>query len=177
MGRYRKAFTLYSRKQKGRRKNPRDKVVWYYRAYTPDGTRTPGISTGITVKGKAEQQCNELLRAGKLIPPRVVERMRMPTLREWAKSESWWQWDACKYIHRRLRRDKERPAIQRRYADDALRDLTTYILPAHGDKLRDQITTEGCENLILEWERPGLSPKSISNKASVYRIMHVRPSA
>ncbi len=165
MGRIKKDFTLYRRQLRDGR------MVWYYRTYTEDGRRTPGCSTGCTLKTKAEKHCNKLLKDGKLIPAAIIERGRIPTLREWAESEKWWVWDECKYIHRRLRRDKAKPAVSQRYADDALRDLHTYILPAHGAKPLDRITTGDCEDLLTSLEEQGLSDKSILNKVSVERIM------
>jgi integrase len=166
MGRFKEDFTLYSRAMKDGRQ------VWYYRTYTEEGRRTPGISTGKTSKTEARKLCNKLLKDGKLIPPKVAERVRMPTLKEWAERERWWQWGECKYLRGQLARsDASKPAVSRRYADDALRDLKSYILPAHGSKILDKITAEDCEELLFQWEAKGLSKKSINNKASVYRIM------
>src|SRR5208337_1848380 len=96
-----------------------------------DGRRTPGCSTGKTSKTLAEKYCNKLKAQGKLVPQKVIERTYMPTLREWAESERWWQWGKCKYLHGQLSRsDVDRPAVSQRYADDALRDLRGYILSA-----------------------------------------------
>ncbi|MCX7038906.1 MAG: hypothetical protein NT005_07205, partial [Spirochaetes bacterium] len=96
MGRIKKDFTLYPRRMAGHRYQ--GKQVWYYRTYTADGKRTPGLSTGLTKKTAAENYCNKLMKDGKLIPEKVAERMRMPTLREWAESEKWWVWGECKYL-------------------------------------------------------------------------------
>ena len=70
---------------------------------------------------------------------------------------------------RTVRRGKARRLAA--YADDALRDLRGYILPAHGSKRLDEITPKDCEALLFAWEAKGLAKKSINNKASVYRIM------
>ena len=166
MGRYKKDFVLYPRPlQDGR-------SVWYYRTYTEDGRRTPGCSTGLTSKTLAEKHCNKLKAQGKLVPQKVIERTYMPTLREWAESEKWWQWGKCKYLHGQLSRsDVDKPAVSQRYADDALRDLLGYILPAHGSKRLNEITPADCEALLFAWEAKGLAKKSVNNKASVYRIM------
>jgi integrase len=175
MGKYRKAYTLYKRKLTGKRKDKGDTVVWYYQAYDSQGRRIPGQSTGKTTKGEAEQYCDELLRQGKLIPskPPVAEsEPRTPTLREWGESESWWQWNKCRYLRAQLAgSDEDKPAVSRRYADDALRDLKTYILPAHGQKRLDEITPRDCERLLFDWQEKGLSKKSINNKSSIERIM------
>ncbi len=166
MGRFREDFTLYARKMLDGRS------VWYYRTYTEDGRRTPGLSTGETSKTEARKRCNQLLKEGKLIPPETAERVRIPTLREWAEREKWWRWDQCHYLRGQLARsDEDKPAVSRRYADDALRDLTAYILPAHGARPLDKITPQDCEELLFQWQAKGLSKKSINNKASVYRIM------
>ena len=160
MGRYKKDFVLYPRKMKDGRE------IWYYRAYDADGRRIPGQSTGLTTEKKAEKHCEKLLREGKLIP------IKTPTLREWAASEKWWQWGECKYLRRQLNRSEEsRPSVSRRYADDALRDLKAWILPYHGAKRLDAITTRDCEDLLAAWQDKGSARKSINNRASIYRIM------
>ena len=160
MGRYKKDFVLYPRKMKDGRE------VWYYRCYDAQGHRISGQSTGLTTEKKAEKYCEKLLREGKLIPTKT------PTLRAWAEKEKWWQWDKCRYLRGQLdRSDEDKPAVSRRYADDALRDLKAWILPAHGDKRLDEITVEDCEDLLTIWQDKGLSKKSINNKSSIERIM------
>ncbi len=161
MARFREDFSLYSRTMKDGRE------VWYYRAYTEDGRRI-AISTGKTSKTGARKHCNALLKEGRLIPPKV----KVPTLGEWAEREKWWRWGECKYLHGQLARsDPERPAVSRRYADDALKILEDYILPAHGTGRLDKITPADCEALLFQWESDGLSKKTVNNRASIYRIM------
>ena len=170
MGRIKKDFTLYARRMTSRKYG--GGAVWYYRTYGEDGRRTPGCSTGLKSKTLAEKHCNQLLKEGKLIPVAVIERLRMPTLREWADEERWWAWGECKYLRRRLNRSgADKPAVSRRYADDALRDLAGHILPALGDKRLDEITSADCEGLLVSLQDKGLAAKSINNKASVARIM------
>jgi integrase len=164
--------------------------VWYYRAW--DGNiRIPGQCTGLTSKTEARTYCNKLKADGKLIPSKVkaVEVPKIPTLREWAESEHWWVWGEgpgaprCRYLRAQLARSEEdKPAVSRRYADDALRELKKWILPYHGDKRLDEITPKDCEDLLIAWQegklpkgeskpRKPLSRKSINNKASIHRIM------
>jgi integrase len=175
MGKYRKAYTLYKRKLTGKRRDKGDRQVWYYQTYNSQGHRTAGISTGKTTRGEAEQHCDKLLRQGRLVPaeaPQLAEAPKLPTLREWAESEHWWQWGKCRYLRAQLARsDEEKPAVSRRYADDAHRDLQKWILPYHGDKRLDEITPKDCEALLFTWQDEGLSKKSINNRASIYRIM------
>lgn len=57
MGRPKQAYSLYPRKYA-------DKVIWYYRTYSPDGQRTTGKSTGETSRTKARQFCEELVKKG-----------------------------------------------------------------------------------------------------------------
>ena len=93
-------------------------------------------------------------------------------MREWAESENWWQWNKCRYLRGQLARsDEDKPAVSRRYADDALRELKKWILPYHGDKRLDEITPKDCEKLLFDWQAKGLSKKSVNNKASIHRIM------
>jgi integrase len=146
------------------------RTVWYYQAWDGD-RRISGQSTGLTSKTDARKHCARLKAAGKLIPPKDAEAP-IPTLREWAEAETWWQWGKCRYIRAQLARSTSaRPAVSRRYCDDALRELCKYILPAHGEKRLDAITSRDCERLLFAWQDGGLSKKSVNNKASIYRIM------
>jgi integrase len=167
MGRYKKDFTLYSRPLKN------GQEVWYYRTYTEDGRRTPGISTGKTSKTLAEKHCNKLMRENKLIPPRQASAAPpLPTLREWAEAERWWHWNECRYLRGRLARSEPgKPAVSRRYADDARRDLKKYILPRFGEKRLDQITVKDCDDWVLDLRDRGLSHKTVNNILSYHRIM------
>ncbi len=167
MGKHREDFTLYPRTMRDGRK------VWYYQAWDGD-RRIPGQSTGLVSKTDARKHCAKLKAEGKLIPSITggAAALALPTLREWAESESWWQWNKCRYLRGQLARsDEDKPAVSRRYADDALRELHKWILPYHGDKRLDEITPKDCEKLLFDWQAAGLSKKSVNNKASIYRIM------
>ncbi len=126
--------------------------VWYYQAWDGD-RRIPGQSTGLTSKTDARKHCARLRAEGRLIPVKEAPPSEpfLPTLREWAESESWWQWNKCRYLRGQLARsDDDKPAVSRRYADDALRELHKWILPYHGDNRLDEITPRDCERLLFE---------------------------
>jgi len=174
MGRRKKAFSLYVRRViRPGKKTP--VKVYYYRTYDEHGHRTPGRSTGKETVPAAEQYCRQLQAAGQLLTgPLDMEEpeSKIPTLSAWAASEHWWRWGECKYLRRQLNRsDESRPAVSRRYADDARRDLRLWLLPYHGEKRLDEITAKDCEELLAAWQDKGLSRKTINNKASIYRIM------
>ena len=160
MARYIEPYSLYRRRVRS------DKIVRYYRSYDARGRRTVGRSTGQTSKTFARQHCQKLIAEGKLIPRNV------PTLAEWAQQRRWWVWDECQYCRGRLARSEpDKPAITRRYADDALRILNQRILPAHGTKRLDAISPGDLESLLFQWSDQGSSYKTVTNWASVYRVM------
>ncbi len=164
MPRIKNNFTLYPRRLKN------GQTTWYYQTYTTGGKRTIGRSTGETSKTKARNYCEELFKSGKLIPK------KSPTLSEWAESRQWWvcgdDGPECLYCRSRLARSApDRPAIQRRYVDDARRILYKVLLPRFGAKRLDQITPEDCEELLFAWSDQGLAPKTVNNRASILRTM------
>jgi integrase len=166
MPRLREAYSLY------KRRTPKGKIVYYFRAYNERGKRLPGRTTGKTNKKEARDYCDGLKESGRLTKPDLPAASSLPTLRGWAESERWWVWGECKYLRGQLARSsKQRPGVSRRYADDALRELEKWILPYHGDKRLDEITAKDCENMLFAWQSKGLSMKSINNKASIERIM------
>jgi len=61
MPRYKEPFTIFPRKLSS------GKTVYYYRTYTPDGSRTVAHSTGKSTKSQAKQFCSELLVKGQLL--------------------------------------------------------------------------------------------------------------
>jgi integrase len=180
MGRRKSDFSLYVRRVTRPGKKTPIKI-YYYRTYDELGRRTTGRSTEKETIPEAERYCRALQAAGQLItgPQRAEEpESKVPTLSAWVASEHWWRWGddprrpECKYLRRQLNRsDESRPAVSRRYADDALRDLEHWILPYHGKKCLDEITSKDCEELLAAWQDKGLSRKTINNKASIYRVM------
>jgi len=173
MGRFKEPYSLYPRKMAS------GKVIWYYRTYDDDGRRTNGISTEQISKTKARQFCDRLSREGRLVPtgkPAPKAEGRAPQLEAWALARKWWKWtDAgpeCSYCIGELARSADgSPAIQRDHADRSARILRDNILPLHGSFRMDAITTEMCEDLMTLWKDSGASPKTINNRASVYRVM------
>lgn len=178
MASFREPYSFYKVKiSKGRK-------VYYYRTYTADGKRTSGRSTGKTSISEAVIYCHDLQARGELIPapkipkpPAEVRRSRRPpTLAEWATERKWWQWTdsgpECLYCKGELARSAEgAPAVQRSHADTSARILRDNIIPAHGAMRIDQIRPGDCEALMESWLAEGASPKTINNRASVYRVM------
>lgn len=161
-----------------KRKTPKGKTVYYFRTYDEKGNRVTGRSTGKATRKGARDYCEELKAMGRLVNPPVPDEAvkagepRTPTLREWVASESWWQWGKCRYLRALpARSDEDKPAVSRRYADDALRDLKAYILPACDEKHLDEITPSDCVRPLFAWQEKGLAKKSINNKSSIERIM------
>ena len=149
---------MYPRTVNGRK-------IWYYRVYDATGERI-SRSCGTTSKTRARDYCDNLLRDGALIPADT------PTLAEYAESRKWWVWDKCEYLRGRLARSTaEKPGVSRIYADKNLSALKAWILPYHGEKPLDKITAQDCESLLFTWQAEGMAPKTINNKASIYRIM------
>ncbi len=135
MPRLRESYSLY------KRRTPKGKIVYYFRAYDEKGKRLPGRTTGMTNKKYARDYCDNLKATGRLTKPDLLSANSLLTLREWAATRHWWVWGECQYPRGQLARSgKERPGVSRRYADDA-------------------------------WQDKGLSMKSINNKASIERIM------
>lgn len=158
---YRRDFTLFPRRLRGA-------VVWYYRTYDADGRRQAARSTGQTSKTLAEKYCNKLLKEGRLAAPIRKEL----TLSEWAAARNWWRWGECAYLQAQLARSQaDRPKVSEHYADESLRALERYILPAHGRLRLSQITPRALEDLLFAWRDEGASHKTVNNRASVYRIM------
>lgn len=167
--RFSEPYTLYKRKMKDGR------CVFYYRARDPEtGERLTARSTGKVALRDAYAYCDALMRAGRLLTG--PERRRTPTLAEWAEEYNWWRWTdegpLCEYCRNELRRSAaDAPKIQRRSADEGLSVLRNLLIPAHGSKRLDRITPSDIESLMAAWSADGKSPKTVNNRASVYRVM------
>lgn len=179
MPRYHEPYMVYPRTL------PSGLVVYYYQTYDPiTGRRLPGRSTGKAKPAEAYAWCEEQYRAGRLIPGPKPEKpvaevrraRRAPTLAEWAEERHWWEWTdegpECRYCRDELKRSsKEKPAVQREYADKCARVLRDNILPVLGSLRMDKVTPEDCEDLMYAWSSAGLSSKTVNNRASVARII------
>ncbi|MBO7123173.1 MAG: tyrosine-type recombinase/integrase [Treponema sp.] len=167
--RYSEPYTLYKRKMRDGRS------VYYYRPRDPDtGERLTAKSTGKVTLRDAIAYCETLLRCGTLL--QGGEKKKVPTLAQWADEYKWWQWSdegpLCRYCQNELKRSSaDAPKIQRRSADECRAVLKNWLLPAHGKKLLDKITPSDLEALMAQWSADGKSPKTINNRASVYRVM------
>lgn len=168
MGRNKQAWSLIQRNG-----------IWYVRYY--EGERR------VTKSLKTKSKRTATMAAHKLEAERLGTRLRdksyqerislpseyesHPTLREWVEREQWWRWGECKYIRRRnLRADPDRPAVQKRYADDARKVLDEYLLPHFGDlylyEIRPRHIEEFIEKDVGDWSR-----KTVNNHLSVLRTM------
>jgi integrase len=167
--RYRKPYFLVLRKT-------RTASVWYYQAYSLDGSLLPPRSTGIgfasdrdrtSSRRKADAYCKSLLASGKL-----GERAQSsPTLAAWCEDWHWWQWGECRYCASRLARSSaDAPAITESYALSAYRILRGSILPAHGKRKLSDISPDDCEKLLFQWAKQ-TSAKTANNRRSVYSTM------
>lgn len=138
---------------------------YYYRTYDERGRRTYAKSTGQTNRTKAENYCNKLNQAGRLVPTKAL------TLAQWAESAHWWDYDQCAYIRGRLERSAaDRPAVSRRYAHDAQVKVERHVMPVFGQKKLDGITAAQIEDWMMdmrqEWTRA-----TVNNIATVMRVM------
>jgi integrase len=124
-------FTLYWRVI------PSGKRVIYYYAYSENGNRLGGWSTGETTMTAARVKCNRLLREGKLIPNSEY----MPTFAEYALG--WWEWDTCAYLKKRRKRHN----LTQTYADNNRKNLKNHLVPYFGDMPLNKITKDDIE----EW--------------------------
>jgi integrase len=157
--RYKKPFSLFSRKTQSR------EVVWYYRSYDEYGRRTTARSTGQTNRTLAERYCAGLIRTDSLVPIRQI------VFSEYAKD--WWVWDRCAYIKGKLARSsKAKPTISKRYADDMRSSLERFILPKFAKRKLSELTATFIEAFMFSLrDDEGLSPKRVNNITSCLRVM------
>ena len=154
---YREPYTLIKRKTKN------GKNIFYYRTYDQDGVRTTAKSTGQTSIGRARQYCQELIEKGLLVPDKEM------TFK--AYSQDWWVWGKCTYLKGKIARSpKNKPSVSKTYAEDSKSRLDNHILPYLGKKRLDKITVSVIEKWLFEL-REDLSPKTVNNVLSVFRIM------
>ncbi len=155
-----------------RRKSAK-KVYYYYRAYRPDGSRTSGKSTGQTSERAARKYCEDLYRAGLLVPHSTV------LFESYARH--WFKWDECPYVKdRRASGTKRKPGITQSYAKQLRGFLLNHIMPYFGKTPISKINPV----MIRKWRIwlregrndngvniSGLTNKSINNIASALKII------
>jgi integrase len=164
MGRYREDYTLYERPN----------GYWYVRYYVaaPGKDRRVAKALGTKDKRLAKERARTLFQAGQL-------SRRQVTLEDYVIGREFFVWGKCRYIKNRLAASPaDRPAISKRYAADARRYLSDYIVRAFGpfqvkninhraiemlrDSLHDGSAVEGGK---------GLSRKTVNNVMSVFRTV------
>lgn len=155
---FRNDYTIYPRKLK-------NKTVYYYRTYTPDGSRTAGKSTGCKTKTEARNFCNNLLKEGKLYSGTEI------TFK--AFSDNWFVWGKCAYLKDRLASGtKKKQAITEGYAKILRNALRLYILPYFSKSKLKAITPAK----IKAWrvwlqEEKKIANSTINNASGALRIM------
>ncbi|MFP3041237.1 site-specific integrase [Treponema primitia] len=152
--RVRESYSLYQRKTPAG-------VVFYYQVYDEAGKRLCGHSTGKTTKTAAREFCNQLLKAGKLLP----EKDPAPTFGGF--SEGWWDFETCRYTKSRNARN----ALTQRYLDTASYTLKRYILPYFEKSRIDLITDTMIDNWLLSLLDKGLKKSSANNAYNIFRTM------
>lgn len=155
MPRYRAAYSIFPRTL------PSGVTVYYYRTYDADGRRTTARSTGKTSPSAARAYCDELLRAGTLVPDRSA------TLKSY--TADWWLWDRCRYIRSLRARDPD--GISPEHAANRRSALTKHTWPYLGSKRIGEITTPAIERWIDSLLESGLSPSSVRNTVAGLRTI------
>ncbi|MDR0909022.1 MAG: hypothetical protein LBM77_04585 [Spirochaetaceae bacterium] len=128
------------------------KVVWYYQTYDENGERRGARSTGQSTKTMAVKYCNNLLRAGNLLPEKKAPP---PTFAEYAAD--WWIRGKCKYLEKKLKRDRDRSP---HYEKTKRRITEDYLIPQFGKKRLDKITDEEIDAWLTNMKAVGRKPKS-----------------
>lgn len=135
-----KPYSLY-RRRSGK------KNIYYFRLTRPDGTRTPGRSTGQTSKGAAERWVLDYL-----------ERNGAPTAAGRIGFDAW----AREFWHPEGRYVRLRRAhghnLGAYHVQQQHRLTHNYLLPRFGPMFLDEITTERVETYLLELYETGRSP-------------------
>ncbi|WP_148257284.1 tyrosine-type recombinase/integrase [Treponema primitia] len=152
--RVRESYSLYQRKTPAG-------VVFYYQVYDEAGKRLCGHSTGKTTKTAAREFCNQLLKAGKLLP----EKEPVPTFGEF--SQGWWDFETCRYTKSRNARN----SLTQRYLDTASYNLKQYILPYFEKSRIDLITDVMIDNWLLALVGKGLKKSTANNAYNIFRTM------
>lgn len=137
----RKPFTLY-------RRNYRNRHIYYFRLNLPDGTRTPGRSTGQSSKGAAERWVYDYLEKYGM-PTVASRRIRLDG---WAKD--FWD-EQGRYV--RLRRAHGH-RLSSYYVTQRAGIVRNYLIPAFGTRYLEEITPEAVENYLLDLYENGHSP-------------------
>jgi integrase len=153
--RIKESFTLYKRRV------PSGALVFYYRAYTPDGRRTCGYSTGQATKTAAREYCNRLLRDGKLLPVKGG----IPTFEDFAKG--WWDYESCPYLTKLKARKKvaQGTAVQGSYA------TRTFLIPAFGKQKIDTLTAYQIDTWLTALPKSGYANNTANLAFKFLNIM------
>lgn len=154
MGRPKKQFSLYSRK------NSSGKKIWYYRTYDEFGKRTTGKSTGQTSKTKAESYCIELLKENNLIPSSTMK------LVDYVKMKHFFEYGVCEYSIDNT--------LKETYVNDCSSRMTAHILPLLGDIRFDTLShkhIESWQRFLLKSDTKTLSIKTVRECKTVLKII------
>jgi hypothetical protein len=156
--RLRESFVLY------RRVLATGRVVFYYQCYDRNGLRLCGHSTGQRTRTAAREFCNELLKAGKLIPA-PVPGGRVPTFEEFSKG--WWDYETCPYLKSR----KGRRAISKAYAVQGRYAVKNHLVPAFGKKRLDLICEDEIDTWLTSYVDRGIKRNTANGAFRILQVM------
>ncbi|MDR2865103.1 MAG: tyrosine-type recombinase/integrase, partial [Spirochaetaceae bacterium] len=139
--------------------------MFYYRAYSEDGNRQCGHSTGMTTKSEAREYCYGLMREGKLLSIKKEKPVTIPTFEEYAKG--WWDFDTCPYLNKR----KSRRSISKSYARQAQRVTSLYLITEFGKRAIDKITTFEVDKWLSSFREKGLSNNTANLAFKILKLM------
>lgn len=126
-----------------RRAKKTGSAVFFYRVYDPDTGKRLEYSTGRTSRAAARYFCEELQKAGLLLPKKEAAPAQVRTFSDWAKG--WWGPD-CPYCTSQEARGRK---LARTYkAINHLR-LTKNLLPVFGNQELKCISAELVEKWLL----------------------------
>jgi integrase len=151
------AYFLYKRKVKSG-------IVWYYRAYAPDGTLATGKSTGCRSKMQARAYCDDLLQRGVLYGGSNL--LFGYYARNWFDEGSSWLEDKMS------EGTAERPALSQSTITQYRQTLAKHILPFFQKYRMHDIKPSNIKHFRTELiQSKGLSRKTVNNILGTMRII------
>lgn len=151
------AYFLYKRKlKKG--------IVWYYKAYKPDGTLSTGKSTGQTSKQNARAYCDNLLQRGFLFNGISIS---------FQSYASGWFSEGSSWLENKLIESSEdSPSISKRTLYQYELSLNKHILPYFGHLKMNEITPNTVKSFrTMLLNEKGISRGTINNVVKALKII------
>lgn len=147
-------YTLMKRRLKSGR------VVYYFRARTPDGRRATAKSTGKSSKIQAHAYCQQLLREGRLLAARPIYFGDF--------AANFWLPGVCPY---RARREDRGAHVSGLHADISRSQLERHILPVFAKRPLAQITAGEIDRWLQRQSAEGLAASTLNHHLSNLRIV------